>query len=90
MKVLKFGAVWCNGCLVMRPRWQKIEDDMPELETEYFDFDKDKKEVEKYEIDQGRLPCFVFLNNGGEEMERVWGEVAEARLRELIEKYSEE
>jgi len=25
MKVLKFGAVWCPGCLVMRPRWAEIE-----------------------------------------------------------------
>jgi len=25
MKVLKFGAVWCSGCLVMRPRWRSIE-----------------------------------------------------------------
>ena len=27
MKVLKFGAVWCPGCLVMKPRWKEIETD---------------------------------------------------------------
>lgn len=42
MKVLKIGAVWCNGCLVMRPRWQEIEKENPWLKTEYFDFDEDK------------------------------------------------
>ena len=45
MKVLKFGAVWCNGCLVMRPRWQEIEKETPWLTTKYFDFDKDKEMV---------------------------------------------
>lgn len=39
MKVLKFGAVWCSGCLVMRPRWEKIEKEHAWLETECFDCD---------------------------------------------------
>ncbi len=41
MKVLKFGAVWCSGCLVMRPLWQDIEAENPWLKTEYDDFDED-------------------------------------------------
>jgi len=34
MKVLKIGAVWCNGCLVMKPRWEELEKENPWLETE--------------------------------------------------------
>ena len=50
MKILKIGAVWCPGCLVMRPRWAEIEKEMPDLITEYYDFDKDKEIMEKYAI----------------------------------------
>ena len=42
MKVLKFGAIWCNGCLVMKPRWAQIEEENSWLETEYFDFERQK------------------------------------------------
>ena len=33
MKVLKFGAVWCPECLVMRPLWEEIEKEIPELKN---------------------------------------------------------
>jgi thiol-disulfide isomerase/thioredoxin len=48
MKVLKFGAIWCPSCLIMRPRWQEIEKENPWLKNEYFDFDENKAMVEKY------------------------------------------
>jgi thiol-disulfide isomerase/thioredoxin len=83
MKVLKFGAVWCSGCLVMKPRWKKIEEDNPRLKTEYHDFDNDKKMVEKYKIDR-TLPTFVFLDNQENEILRLNGEVDEDKLIELI------
>jgi thiol-disulfide isomerase/thioredoxin len=75
MKVLKIGAVWCNGCLVMRPRWQEIEKENPWLETHYFDFDNDKETVEKYKIDSGVLPVFIFLDKNGTELFRLNGEI---------------
>jgi len=89
MKVIKFGAVWCNGCLVMRPRWEEIEKENPWLMTEYYDFDEDKEMVEKYKIEMGRLPVFVFLNKEGEEILRLSGEVKKDKLIEEIEKYKE-
>jgi thiol-disulfide isomerase/thioredoxin len=83
MKVLKFGAVWCSGCLVMKPIWAEIESEMPELETEYCDFDKDKEMVEKYGIDH-TLPVFVFLDNAGNEILRLTGEVDKDKLIDVI------
>ena len=62
MKVIKIGAVWCPGCLVMRPRWAEIEKENPWLKTEYLDFDGDKEEVEKYHVEDGVLPAFIFLD----------------------------
>ncbi len=86
MRVIKVGAEWCSGCLVMRPRWQRIEDEMPDLETEYFDFDNDKKMVEKYGVKSGKLPCFVFVGKDGVELERVTGEPSVKTLKQIIER----
>jgi len=83
MKVLKFGAVWCAGCLVMRPRWQEIEKQNPWLETEYFDFDEDKEMVEKYKIDKN-LPTFVYLDKNGQEFDRMTGEVSRKKLLAFV------
>jgi len=84
MKVLKFGAVWCNGCLVMRPRWQEIEKENPRLKTEYFDFDQNKEMVKKYGIVSGVLPVFVFLDKEGKEILRLNGEIDKAELLKVI------
>ncbi len=84
MKVLKFGAVWCPGCLVMKPRWQEIEKENPWLKTEYYDFDVNKELVEKYQIDQN-LPVFVFLDNQDNEFLRLNGEIDKKELLSLIE-----
>ncbi len=88
MKVLKFGAVWCSGCLVMKPRWKKIEEMNPWLKNEYYDFDMDKEAVERYGIDD-ILPTFVFVNKEGEEFMRIKGEIEEERLLEIINKNKE-
>lgn len=71
MKVLKFGAVWCKDCLVMKPMWAEIEAEIPELETQYFDADENIEELEKYKIEN--LPVFVFLDKSGQEFLRLQG-----------------
>ena len=83
MKVLKFGAVWCSGCLVMKPRWQEIEKEHPWLKTEYFDYDKDKEMIAKYKIDKN-LPAFVFLDKDGKEFLRLHGEPSKDELIKTI------
>ncbi len=89
MKVLKFGAVWCSGCLVMKPRWKEIESIYPWLKTEYYDFDNDKSMVEKYRIDD-RLPAFVFLNREGGEILRKQGEIDKEELLKIIDEYRDQ
>lgn len=88
MKVLKFGAVWCSGCLVMKPRWKKIEEENPWMDTEYYDFDKDGEAVEKYNIDQN-LPTFVFLDKNDAEIMRLSGEPSREELIKLIEDHKD-
>ena len=84
MKVVKIGAVWCNGCLVMRPRWQEIEKELTWLKTEYFDFDQNKTEIDKYKIDSGTLPVFIFLDKADKEIVRLNGEVEKNELIQVI------
>jgi len=83
MKVLKFGATWCPGCVIMGPRWKEIEAENPWLQTEYYDFDKDKEAVEKYNINN-TLPTFVFLDKEEKEFLRLNGEVEKEKLIEII------
>ena len=88
MKVIKIGAVWCSGCLVMKPRWEKIEHDNSWLETEYLDFDDDPEKVKKYKVGK-TLPVFVFLGKDGSELDRKVGEITEEEILELINKYKD-
>ncbi|HRZ95269.1 MAG TPA: thioredoxin family protein [Candidatus Moranbacteria bacterium] len=86
MKVLKFGAVWCSGCLVMKPRWKKIEEENSWLKTEYYDFDNNKEMVEKYKVDR-TLPTFIFLDSQENEILRLNGEIDKEKLVELINQH---
>lgn len=67
----------------MKPRWKEIEDELPCLETEYYDYDQNKEEVRKYKVDD-RLPAFVFLDKNGDEFLRLRGEVDKEKLLEII------
>lgn len=83
MKILKFGAVWCPGCLVMRPRWAEIEKENSWLNTSYYDFDNDKEAVEKHNIDD-KLPAFIFLDKNENEIIRLTGEISKNELLKII------
>ncbi len=56
---------------------------MPDLETEYHDFDTDKEAIEKYGIDH-KLPVFLFLDKEGNEITRLTGEVDKDKLINTI------
>ncbi len=86
MKVLKFGAVWCPGCLVMRPRWKEIEAENPWLETRYFEYDDSPDEVKKWNVGRN-LPVFIFLDKDDKEITRLSGEPSKQEIVSLIEKH---
>ena len=88
MKVIKIGALWCSGCLVMKPRWEKVEHDNPWLETEYLDFDEDTEKVKEHQVEE-TLPVFVFLSKDGCEIDRKVGEITEEEILKLINKYKD-
>jgi thioredoxin 1 len=88
MKVLKFGAIWCSGCLVMKPIWAEIEKELPSLDTEYYDVDQEKEISKKYDIVD--LPTFIFLDKEGNEIHREIGEIGKETLIEIINQYKDE
>jgi thiol-disulfide isomerase/thioredoxin len=86
MKVLKFGAIWCPGCLVMKPRWEEIEKELTDLKTEYYDYDEELEMVNKWNIGD-LLPVFIFVDKEGNELERIKGETRKETLIEIINKH---
>lgn len=89
MKVLKIGAVWCSGCVVMRPIWKKIEAENPWLQTEYYEYDESPEIIKKYGLESGALPTFIFLDKSGNEITRIGGEIEESKVLEIIEQNKE-
>lgn len=83
MKVLKFGAVWCKECLVMRPMWEEIEKETPELETEYFDADENPEKLTELNIDN--IPAFIFLDKDGNEITRLSGAQNKEELVKIVQ-----
>ncbi len=84
MKVLKIGAVWCPGCLVMGPRWKEIEKENPWLKTEYFEYDDSPEIAEKYQLDKTVIPTFIFLDKDNKEFLRLKGEIEKDKLIQII------
>lgn len=85
MQIIKIGAIWCPGCLVMKKIWNKICDKY-DLDIVELDYDMNGDEVSKYKVGQV-LPVVIFLDNNGNELERLIGEQKEDKLIEIIEKY---
>lgn len=88
MRVLKFGAVWCPGCIIMRPRWKEIEKENLWLNTEYYDYDEKEEIAKKWNV-TSILPVFIFLDNNNKEVLRLNGEQSKKNLLELINKYKD-
>ena len=85
MKVLKFNAIWCSACLVMKKIFKHVENMHPELEFITYDYDNDEDMVEKYNIGT-TIPVLVFVDENENEVGRIVGE----KSYEEIEKYISE
>lgn len=85
MKIVKIGAIWCPGCLVMKKIWNNIIKDN-DLDILELDYDMDSYEVSKYNVGK-ILPVVIFLDSNGNELERLIGEQKENKLLEIIDKY---
>ncbi len=86
MKIIKIGAIWCPGCLVMKKTWKNILEKYPDLNLIELDMDMNSEEVKKY--NPGKvLPVIIFLDDKDNELERLIGEQKEKDITDIIDKY---
>lgn len=84
MKVLKFNAIWCSACLVMKKTFNRIFDEYQDFEVITYDYDIDCDMVEKYNIGT-TIPVLVFFNEQDEEITRIVGEKSYDYIKNIIE-----
>lgn len=89
MRVLKFNAIWCSACLVMKKIFKHVENMHPELEFITYDYDIDEDMVEKYNIGT-TIPVLIFLDKEGNEVTRIVGEKTYEEIENIISSISEE
>lgn len=87
MKIIKFTALWCADCIVMRPMWQEAAEKYPDLEIIEIDFDDNPELAEKHGVK--KVPHAIFLGDDGEELKRLEGMQNKEDLIKLIEEYLE-
>jgi thiol-disulfide isomerase/thioredoxin len=71
IKIVKIGAIWCGGCLVMNKVWKKFNKEYNVSSIE-LDYDMDELEVSKYNPGS-ILPVFIVYQ-GEDEVLRLTGE----------------
>ena len=87
MKILKFNAIWCSGCLVMKKAMKEIEELYKDIKVESYDYDMDTDMVEKWNIGE-IIPVLIFLDEFDNELSRLIGEKSKKEIIREIERLS--
>lgn len=85
MKILKFNAIWCSGCLVMKKYMKEIEETYKQIEIESYDYDMDPDMIEKWNVGE-IIPVLIFLDEDGNEISRLIGEKKKSDVIKEIER----
>ena len=85
MKILKFNAIWCSGCIIMKKIMKEIQEDYPDITIESYDYDMDEDMVKKYNIGE-IIPVLVFLDENEQEIGRLIGEKTKKEIVKEIER----
>lgn len=84
MKIIRFTALWCADCIVMRPRWKEVFGKNI-VEIEDFDFDDNEAEAKKFKV--AKVPQLIVLDDQDQEQERLVGMQDYEDLEKLVNKY---
>ncbi len=87
MKILKFNAIWCSGCIVMKKIMKEIEELYPNIEIESYDYDMDEEIVKQWNIGE-IIPVLVFVDESNNEIGRLIGEKTKKEIIKEIERLS--
>lgn len=66
----------------MRPMWEEIESQIPELKTKYYDADEQPEALKEYNIKD--VPVFIFLDKDNNEILRLEGAQNKEELIKLV------
>lgn len=86
MKIVVIGASWCKNSMVMRPRWQEVQN-LTQVEFEYYDFDHNPDLVSFYRLQNAHLPACIFLDKEDQELVRFNGIVTTQKLIDTIKHF---
>ena len=84
MQIVRFTALWCTSCLLMKSRWKEFFKDYPNIDIIDVDFDDSPDLVEKYQIGT-TLPVMIVYNENQIEMKRIVGEKSVKELKRLFQ-----
>lgn len=82
MEIVKIGAMWCSGCLIMNKIFREITNER-EINITSLDIDMDEEEALKYEPGD-ILPVFIFFVDG-REVHRMVGEHSKEEILNVID-----
>lgn len=82
MKIIKFTALWCADCIVMRPMWEEVKREFPGLLIEEYDFDEQPELAARLGV--SRVPCTIFYDRQGGELLRLDGMSSRKELLDQV------
>lgn len=85
MRIVRIGAIWCPGCLIMKNRWSTIEQKNQEHIYEEYDYDQEEEYCKSLQIGS-KLPVVIFFD-GEKELGRLTGEKTEKELYKALDEY---
>lgn len=82
IKLMKFGAEWCQPCKMLKPIIEKLEQEMPEVEFVDIDIDTEQELSTKYHIRS--IPTLILFKDG-EPTDQLTGLYDYNTIKEFIE-----
>lgn len=83
--VLMFSAEWCKYCQIAKKDLLENKDEVAAWNVEVVDTDQSREMVQQYGVKT--LPTFIYLNDAGEEVDRLTGYRGYGKLRRWVEKH---
>jgi thiol-disulfide isomerase/thioredoxin len=88
MRIVKFTALWCADCIVMRPSWDEVKNIFPDIILEEYDFDDHAEAVASFQVK--KVPYTIIYDEQGVELFNFEGMMTKQELINKIKEYTQE